>query len=191
MTGPSTTNPTALDTLLGRLSPAENKISATVVGGTPQDVTSIVCPPGCDVSSGVLHFFRGNGGEPVTVDTSGAVTIFTQAFAGLTASRRLYVVLGCRVILDKTSSPESQGHIEIVVGATITTNAGGTSTSVVLASVPNPDLTKLPTGLAGTTANLVAATGGFTLTVTKPTGVASLSARGEWTSQGIYDLGAA
>lgn len=105
----------------------------------------------------------------LTANTSTPFPAYT--LSGLAASSIYQVEFQFEVGLSVDSDHTINGAITWTVQATISTNGSGVAT-VTFNTTPVPNISYLPTGLAGATATVAASTGGFTISVTRPTGVA-------------------
>ncbi len=99
-----------------------------------------------------------------------AVNILSSGYT-LTASHKFCVSLGCRVTIYKDSDHTVAGYMDITVMVNMVTDGSSAVTSTFTIT-PVPDLSQLPSGLAGATCTVAASTGGFTISATRPTGVA-------------------
>jgi hypothetical protein len=114
-----------------------------------------------------------NGGSTVDLAlSSDAVTSFPiKTLNGLAASHKFTATLGVRIVQYDDSDHTIAGSIDITTDVNIVTDGS----SVATVTIPNtivPDVSRLPSGLAGATATVTAATGGIVVYATRKAGTA-------------------
>jgi hypothetical protein len=97
---------------------------------------------------------------------------------GLAASSRYHATLKMRVVIWETADPHNIGSMDYTSDVLITTNSSKVAT-VALVGTAASDVTRLPAGHSGATCSFAASTGGFTLSATRATDLAS-TCTAEW-----------
>lgn len=126
------------------------------------------------LNAAVLSKAYGRLDTDVMLTTNAAtVLIPTIEIGGLDASTKYAFVVGVRICVHQTGSPNTCGFIDIVAyGYVVSNSSGGAGVELrVLGSVP--DQSKLPAAIATATATVADGTDSFFyITATRPTGVA-------------------
>jgi hypothetical protein len=110
----------------------------------------------------------------VTLSTDAATTVASQLFSGWGSSKHFNVTLGFRATVWQSGDVTVSGSIDETVDCHVATDGSGVAT-VTIQGTQYPDATRLPGGLSGATAALATTTGGVTVQVTRPAGVACKS----------------
>jgi hypothetical protein len=121
-------------------------------------------------------FDNGHNGSWTSLGADGststlAVAIKTAGFT-LTASHKFVASLGCRVFMYLNSDHTKAGYMDITTMVNIVTDGSSVCTCIFLNTII-PDLSQLPSNLAGATCTVAASTGGFTISASRPAGVAA------------------
>ena len=121
-------------------------------------------------------------GSDTTLSSDSATTVLTKSLGTLATSAHYVATIGFRATLWQTSDVTVCGTINETVDVSIATDGSGAA-SVTVLGTQDPDTTRLPTGLSGATAGLIAATGGFSVQVTRPAGLACTARARAWASR--------
>jgi len=147
--------------------------SASTTNGTIRVIDDIPKLNGDLDGNGHAIFNFHNGGSTVNLAVGAGATVAFPAdtIGGLGANKIYNVTYGFRCGLVKDADHHVNGEIDFQVGASVATNGASVAT-VTFATVPVPNVSYLPAGLAGATFTVAASAGGFTVSVTAPGAVA-------------------
>lgn len=89
----------------------------------------------------------------------------------LAASKKWAIEMLVEVVIYRDADHGVNGQVDFTIQATITTDGAGTAT-VTFNTVPVPNISYLPAGLAGASSNIITSANGFTVQAQRPAGVA-------------------
>jgi hypothetical protein len=138
-------------------------------------------PAGKTGATGPAVVQRATGGD-VALGADGATTVLAQVLTGIGASKKVIATFGVRVTVWPTATQAKASHFDCKVEAYVATDAAGVAT-VAFHTTPLFSTALAHTDLRATVCALAASTGGFTVTVARPTGVAC-TARARWVVDG-------
>jgi len=133
-------------------------------------------PLGASGVAGPSYVLSAAGAE-VALATNDATPLLVQTIAGLLPSRKYLATIGVRVSIWQEGTEANCGEADCRQVVYITTDASAVAT-VTLQGTPYFDA-QLAAALATTAFTLVASTGGFTISATRPAGVAC-AAEAQW-----------
>ena len=139
-----------------------------------------------NVGGSITNFDNGHTVVDVALPTNASTSVLPVVLPGLGASKKYTATLGCRVVMYTDADHTVAGSIDLVIDVNIATDGSSVATST-LTGTPSPDTSRLPAGLAGATATVAASAGGFTISATRPTGVAC-HAKARWWTNTFEDL---
>lgn len=129
-------------------------------------------------------FFIGQGINPETtnfpnfksntdiaLDTDAAHTFPPTIIRGLLPNKHYQVELLFSVIIYKDSDHTINGAVDFTIQGNISTNNSSVAT-LTLNTIPIPNISYLPIGLGGAKAAVTTSAGGFTISATRPSGIA-------------------
>ena len=119
----------------------------------------------------LTNFDNGHTTADVALGTDASATVLVVTLAGLAASGEYLAKLGLTVWIYTDANHAIGGPVDVVLGLAITTDGAGMA-ACTLSGTPIPDVSNLPTGVAGASATVAASTGGFTISATRPAGTA-------------------
>jgi hypothetical protein len=158
---------------------------ATAYNGGKTAVKGIAYGSGF-VSGGYLRLDYGEYAAGPQLTTNNSTLLYSATLSGLTASNAFHATLNATVILYESNVLTNVGSIELTTDLYIVTSSGGVATVTVQGSV-SPDVSRLPAGLTGAIMSVAAATGGFSISATRPTGV-TCSTFVDWTIKRFSQL---
>jgi hypothetical protein len=123
--------------------------------------------------------FRDESRANVALSTNASTAALVTKVTGLTASSSYVCTLGARGTIWSAADATICGTIDETVDLAVATDADSVATVTVLGT-QSPDTTRLPTGLNGATMSVAASTGGFTVSLTRPTDVACVCKARVW-----------
>ena len=119
----------------------------------------------------LTNFDNGHTTVDVALGTDASTAVLVVTLAGLAVSSKYLAKLGLTVWIYTDANHAIGGPVDVVIGLVVTTDGAGVATCT-LSGTPIPDGSNLPTGVAGATTTVVASTGGFTISATRPAGAA-------------------
>jgi hypothetical protein len=162
-------------------------LQVTVPNSSPQNVDTIVAPPGFKITSTTLSIY--NGGQnsaDVTLNTDASMAVLAVVITGLNINSFYTCTLGFRCVIWQSGTRANSGSMDCVVDLYITTDGAGVAT-VVVQTTPLIDTSRLLTALIASTMIVDPSVGGFTISATRPIGVTCIT-RAKWWVVAFEDI---
>jgi hypothetical protein len=154
--------------------------------GAPFD---LITPAGDSINAQKV-LANGNTSADVALSTNASTAVLPVSLTGLAVATIYQATISVQAVIYEDASPEIAGSMNLTCDMTVTVDPAG-NTFCGFAATQAPDLSRLVgTALAGATLVLVPSLGGFTVKVTRPSGIAC-HARCGWTTNYFEAVGVA